>query len=129
MIYTIQINYIKEMELIEEIGIVIFTKYTPKERKRLYNNYKNSALYLTIDYINLAYFLSFLILYKEVKGLNNNIDKLEKFKISLKDNYKFNYLIIVNIIYIDSNPILYIVNSATSYNASSFLKNMTAKYI
>ncbi|PBP26992.1 hypothetical protein BUE80_DR001968, partial [Diplocarpon rosae] len=170
-------------------------KHTPEERKRLYNNYKSNALYLTIDYIDLAYFLSFLILYKGVEGLNNNTKKLEeyfnifemeiwqyrdnynnysysnfftetfnsiakddsplletyissfcylaykfqgflpdsgaagKFKISLKDNYKFNYLIIIDIIYIDSNPILYIINSAIIYSVSGFLKNMIAKYI
>ncbi|PBP25284.1 hypothetical protein BUE80_DR003635 [Diplocarpon rosae] len=212
--------------------------YMQEKRKRLYNNYKNSALYLIIDYINLACFSSFLTLYKRVKGLNNNINKLEEhfntfeieiwqykdnynnhnysnfftetfnsiagaigkslaretqvkalqkhiaveiipsktkdsisfgtmlanilrivkvntliriiifhilsynkytndkatflfrdlllylkeFKISLKDNYKFNYLIIVNIIYINNNLILYIVNSAITIALAVFLR-------
>ncbi|PBP15347.1 hypothetical protein BUE80_DR013894, partial [Diplocarpon rosae] len=55
------------------------TKHTPEERKQLYNNYKNGTLYLTIDYIDLAYFSSFLILYKRVEGLNNNTDKLQEY--------------------------------------------------
>ncbi|PBP15380.1 polyprotein, partial [Diplocarpon rosae] len=66
------------------------TKHTLEERKQLYNNYKNSALYLTIDYIDLAYFSSFLILYKGVEGLNNNTNKLEEhFNINNYNNYSY----------------------------------------
>ncbi|PBP21872.1 hypothetical protein BUE80_DR007318 [Diplocarpon rosae] len=54
-----------------------------------------------------------------------------RFKISLKDNYKFNYSIIINIIYIDSDFILHIIYSAISYSIRGFLKNMIGvnKYI
>jgi hypothetical protein len=30
----------------------------------------------------------------------------DRFKFILKDNYKFNYLIIINVIYLDKKPVL-----------------------
>ena len=33
-----------------------------------------------------------------------------RFKFTLKDNYKFNYTVIINIIYLDSKPVLQVVD-------------------
>ncbi|KAK1990870.1 hypothetical protein LX36DRAFT_591752, partial [Colletotrichum falcatum] len=45
-----------------------------------------------------------------------------RFKFILRDNYKFNYKIIVNVMYLDSNKlVLYVVNAVTSFNVVRFL--------
>ncbi|KAK1993866.1 hypothetical protein LX36DRAFT_585465, partial [Colletotrichum falcatum] len=45
-----------------------------------------------------------------------------RFKFILYNNYKFNYKIIVNIIYLDSNKlVLYVINAITSFNVVRFL--------
>ena len=31
---------------------------------------------------------------------------LNRFKFTLKDNYKFNYIVIIDVIYLDSKPVL-----------------------
>ena len=40
---------------------------------------------------------------------------LGRFKFILKDNYKFNYYIIIDIIYINGKLVLYIVNKVTAF--------------
>ena len=52
-----------------------------------------------------------------------------RFKISLTDEYEFNYSIIVDVMYLDGSPVLHIVDSATGYGAGGFLNNMTAKHV
>ncbi|CAL3966561.1 unnamed protein product [Diplocarpon coronariae] len=133
--------------------LIEFIKHTLDKRKRLYNKYKNNALYFIIDYINLVQFSSFLILYKGIEGLSealiesyilglrylayrfqsflpNSRVKITKyckqyqlykwafcrFKISFKDEYEFNYSILINIIYIDRDLVLYIIDFITNYN-------------
>ncbi|KAM3426148.1 hypothetical protein NHJ13734_009630 [Beauveria thailandica] len=44
-----------------------------------------------------------------------------RFKFTLKDNIKFNFKIIVNIFYIQRQPVLHIINSATAFQATRFL--------
>ncbi|KAK1990144.1 hypothetical protein LX36DRAFT_593195, partial [Colletotrichum falcatum] len=45
-----------------------------------------------------------------------------RFKFILCNNYKFNYKIIVNIIYLDNNKlVLYVINAITSFNVVKFL--------
>ncbi|KAK1997793.1 hypothetical protein LX36DRAFT_577675, partial [Colletotrichum falcatum] len=47
-----------------------------------------------------------------------NLKALRRFKFILRDNYKFNYKIYINVVYLNSNkPILYVVNSITMFNA------------
>lgn len=50
-----------------------------------------------------------------------------RFKFTLKDDYNFNYAIIVDVMYLNSKPILHVVDEATSFQAARFLKDMTAK--
>ena len=45
----------------------------------------------------------------------------------LKNDYNFNYQVIINILYLDRKPILYAVNDTTIFNATRFLKDMSAK--
>jgi hypothetical protein len=39
-----------------------------------------------------------------------NAKSPSRFKFSLKDNYEFNYFIVIDVIYLDNKPILYIIN-------------------
>ena len=39
------------------------------------------------------------------------IKLLNRFKFTLKDDYEFNYIVIINVIYLDSKPVLQVVDS------------------
>ncbi|KHJ30188.1 hypothetical protein EV44_g3772 [Erysiphe necator] len=52
-----------------------------------------------------------------------------RFKFNLKDlDLQFNHLILVDIMYIDNNPVLHIVDEATNFQAARWLKNFSAKH-
>ena len=53
----------------------------------------------------------------------------KKFKFTLKDDYKFNYKVIINIIYLDSKPVLQIVDFLILFQAIKFLKDISIKTI
>jgi hypothetical protein len=55
------------------------------------------------------------------------IKSLNRFKFALKDNYKFNYIVIINVIYLDSKPVLQIVDSLILFQATKFLKDISTK--
>jgi hypothetical protein len=50
-----------------------------------------------------------------------------RFKFSLKDNYEFNYSIVIDIIYLDNKLVLHVINVFMSFQAASFLKDMSAR--
>jgi hypothetical protein len=50
-----------------------------------------------------------------------------RFKFTLKDDYEFNWCIIVDVMYLDGKPVLHIVDEATAFQAAKFLKDMSAK--
>jgi hypothetical protein len=50
-----------------------------------------------------------------------------RFKFTLKDDFEFNFEIIVDVMYIDGKPVLHIVDTATAFQAARFLKDMSAK--
>ena len=50
---------------------------------------------------------------------------LGRFKFTLKDNYEFNYLVIINVIYLNGKPVLQVINSATVFRAARFLKDIS----
>lgn len=50
-----------------------------------------------------------------------------RFKFTLKDEFEFNYSVIIDILYLEGKPVLHVVDSATSFNAARFLKDMSAK--
>jgi hypothetical protein len=50
-----------------------------------------------------------------------------RFKFSFKDNYEFNFSIIIDIIYLDKKLVFYVIDSFTSFQAASFLKNISAR--
>ena len=54
---------------------------------------------------------------------------LGRFKFTLKNNYKFNYLVIINIIYLNGKPVLQVINSITVFRAARFLKDILAYII
>ena len=45
----------------------------------------------------------------------------------LKDDYNFNYQVIINMLYLDKKPILYAINDITVFNVTRFLKDMSIK--
>jgi hypothetical protein len=49
-----------------------------------------------------------------------------RFKFTLKDDHKFNYSIIIDVIYLDGKPVLQVVDSAIAFKAARFLKDMSA---
>ena len=51
---------------------------------------------------------------------------LGRFKFTLKNNYKFNYSVIIDVMYLNGKPILQVVNSVTTFETARFLKNMSA---
>src|SRR6266536_3900851 len=51
---------------------------------------------------------------------------LGRFKFTLKDDHEFNYSVIINVIYLDRKPVLQVVDSATVFEATRFLKDMSA---
>ena len=38
-----------------------------------------------------------------------------RFKFILKDNYEFNYIVIIDVIYLDGKPVLQVVDSLTLF--------------
>ena len=52
-----------------------------------------------------------------------------RFKFTLKDNYKFNYIVIINVIYLDGKPVLQVVDFLILFQAAKFLKDISAKTI
>ena len=50
-----------------------------------------------------------------------------RFKFTLKDDYKFNYTVIINVMYLDGKPVLQIVDSLILFQAAKFLKDMSVK--
>lgn len=50
-----------------------------------------------------------------------------RFKFTLKDDYEFNYSIVIDVLYIDNRPVLQVIDSATCFGAAKFLKFMIAE--
>ena len=50
-----------------------------------------------------------------------------RFKFTLKDDYEFNYTVIINVMYLDSKPVLQVVDFLILFQATKFLKDMSAK--
>ena len=50
-----------------------------------------------------------------------------RFKFILKNDYKFNWCIVVNVIYLNSKSVFYIIDEATAFQTVKFLKNISIK--
>jgi hypothetical protein len=50
-----------------------------------------------------------------------------RFKFSLKDDYEFNYSIVIDVMYLDGKPVFHVIDIFISFQAASFLKNMSAR--
>lgn len=50
-----------------------------------------------------------------------------RFKFILKDDLNFNYSVLIDIMYLDGKPVLYVVDKATAFNAARFLKDISAR--
>ncbi|KAI1001275.1 hypothetical protein K3495_g6924 [Podosphaera aphanis] len=54
----------------------------------------------------------------------------QRFKFKIKDDFNFNFAIIIDIIYLDGNtPVLHVVDEATRYQAAQFLKDVSAQTV
>ncbi len=51
-----------------------------------------------------------------------------RFKFTLRDDVNFNFSIIVNIMYIENNPVLHVIDEATRFQAARWLQNISAKH-
>ena len=54
---------------------------------------------------------------------------LGRFKFIIKDDYNFNYLVIVDILYLDRKLILQAIDEAMAFNIARFLKDMSTKIV
>jgi hypothetical protein len=53
-----------------------------------------------------------------------------RFKFNIRDtNLEFNTEIIVDVMYLESKPVLYVVDSAIVFQAARFLRNMSTKTV
>lgn len=52
---------------------------------------------------------------------------LKRFKFILRDDYEFNYSIIIDVLYLNDNLILQIIDIVTRFQAVKFLKDMFIK--
>ncbi|KAF1934823.1 hypothetical protein EJ02DRAFT_460893, partial [Clathrospora elynae] len=50
-----------------------------------------------------------------------------RFKFTLKDDRYFNYVILVDVMYLGSKPVLHVVDSSTAFQGAKFLSAMSAK--
>jgi hypothetical protein len=99
---------------------IIYYNLTKTELKHLYQRFRYLPVNRIYDILqNIRYNIKFEIL----KHLSDFCYQyqiygplLQRFKIKLNRNYKFNHMIIINIIYIESNKvILHVINKAISY--------------
>src|SRR5579862_9447689 len=52
-----------------------------------------------------------------------------RFKFTLRDDIEFNYQVLVDVMFLNEKPVLHIVDTATSFQAARFLRNMKAKEV
>jgi hypothetical protein len=52
---------------------------------------------------------------------------LGRFKFTLKDDREFNWCIVIDVMYLDSKPVLYVIDEVTAFQAAKFLKDISAK--
>ena len=50
-----------------------------------------------------------------------------RFRFTLKDDYEFNYSVIIDILFLEGKPVLQVIDAATSFGAARFLKDMSAR--
>ena len=50
-----------------------------------------------------------------------------RFKFTLKDDYEFNYSVIIDILYLEGKPVLQVIDASTSFGAARFLRDMSAR--
>ncbi|PVH90773.1 hypothetical protein DM02DRAFT_577620, partial [Periconia macrospinosa] len=50
-----------------------------------------------------------------------------RFKFTLKDDYDFNFSIIIDVMYLSGKPVLQVIDFSTSFQAARFLKDMSAR--
>jgi len=50
-----------------------------------------------------------------------------RFRFTLKDDCDFNHCVIVDVMYLDSKPVLHVIDEATAFQAARFLRDMSAK--
>lgn len=56
--------------------------------------------------------------------------KPRRFQVMIrKDDLHFNHIVAIDVMYINSRPILHLVDEATPFNSAQFLKNMTSQHV
>jgi hypothetical protein len=58
-----------------------------------------------------------------------NTKSPSRFKFSLKDNYEFNYSVVIDVMYLDGKLVLYIIDIFMFFQAASFLKDILARNV
>jgi hypothetical protein len=50
-----------------------------------------------------------------------------RFKFTLRDDYNFNFEVIIDVMYLDGKLVLQVIDVATSFQVTRFLKDMSVK--
>lgn len=67
---------------------------------------------------------------RECEVCIQNGSKPRRFKVTIgTDDLRFNHIVAVDVMYINSRPVLHIVHEGTHFNAAQFLRNMTAQHV
>jgi hypothetical protein len=53
----------------------------------------------------------------------------KRFKFTLKNDYNFNFEVIIDIIYLDGKPVLQIIDAAIFFQIARFFKDMSVKNV
>jgi hypothetical protein len=107
---------------------------TEAELRRLHRRFDHPSvpcLYKVLQQVGYPVEIKVLeLLTKVCYQCQMNAMRPARFKFTLHNDYEFNHEIIVDIMYLDGNrPTLHIVDTATSFNAARFLKDITIRQV
>lgn len=58
-----------------------------------------------------------------------NAPQPHRFKFTLKDDYDFNYEVIMDIMYLEGKPVLHVIDESTAFGAARFLKKISTEQV
>ncbi|KAL4403389.1 hypothetical protein CABS03_15260 [Colletotrichum abscissum] len=114
---TKSINYLTENELRR-----LHRRFSHPSVARLYNLLKQSGN----DDVEIG---ALEQLTKVCHQCQMNAQSPRRFKFKLRDELNFNWEIVVDIFYLNSRPVIHIIDEATSFQAGQFLRDLQAKTV
>jgi hypothetical protein len=109
---------------------VTWSHLTESELRQLHQRFRHSSVQRLVRVLQRAgheadtKYIKYLTKYCHQCQINSKSPG--RFKFTLKNDYEFNYSVVINILYLKRKPVLQVIDSATSFDAVRFLKNMSA---